>query len=384
MERLALSADAAHYQPFNIAPNSLTDDENRLINTFKRVSPGVAFITTSVKQGAISLFSLQEQEVRVGSGSGFLWDYQGHVVTNFHVIAPKGQIAANVKVKLAEFAEAFDARVVGVEPEKDLAVLQIRELAGKVAPVDIGTSNDLQVGQSVLAIGNPFGLDNTLTTGVISATGRDMQGFAGRLIKGCVQTDAAINPGNSGGPLLDSKGSLIGVNTAIYTGGTSQGNVGIGFAIPVDTVRRVVNQIIRYGKVVRPTLGINVADDRITKAIGAQLRTKLEGALIAEIIPGSPASQTDLQSTYRYADGSIQLGDLITHVDGQPTRQVEDLLSAIEERQEGDIVTLQLLRGCETKDMVEVRLTSRDQIHEFPGKPQAFANGRRARGPFWP
>merc|ERR1711933_334110 len=175
-----------------------------------------------------------------------------------HVIAPPGrrgngiQKQKTVMVKLAGMVEALEARIVGVDPEKDLAVLRIVDKKAQrqrlPRPIGVGTSNDLQVGQSVLAIGNPFGLDNTLTTGVVSATGRDVDGVGGRPIKGCIQTDAAINPGNSGGPLLDSSGRLIGVNTAIYTGGNGNGNVGIGFAIPVDTVRRVVNQIIKLVK----------------------------------------------------------------------------------------------------------------------------------------
>merc|ERR1712157_408380 len=182
--------------------------------------------------------------------------------------------------------------VVGIEPEKDLAVLRLRDRSNLPRPIDVGTSNDLQVGQSVLAIGNPFGLDDTLTTGVVSAVGRDGDGIGGRPIKGCIQTDAAINPGNSGGPLLDSSGRLIGVNTAIFSpgGGKFAGNVGIGFAIPVDTVRRVVNQIIRYGKIVRPSIGINIIDDRLVKYIEQQLpggRT-LDGCLIAGVVPNSP------------------------------------------------------------------------------------------------
>merc|ERR1711908_191766 len=176
----------------------------------------------------------------------------------------------------------------GIEPEKDLAVLRLRDRSNLPRPIDVGTSNDLQVGQSVLAIGNPFGLDDTLTTGVASAVGRDVDGIGGRPIKGCIQTDAAINPGNSGGPLLDSSGRLIGVNTAIFSpgGGQFAGNVGIGFAIPVDTVRRVVNQIIRYGKGARPTLGVNVLEDALRKQLARKLGRALEGALVVEVVPG--------------------------------------------------------------------------------------------------
>jgi S1-C subfamily serine protease len=343
--------------------NFYSTEESRRMATFQRVSPAVAFITTTVR--ATQRFSLTEMEIPVGTGSGFLWDNQGHIVTNYHVIAgsPGGRsFPQKVKVKLAGMAEASEATVVGVEPEKDLAVLKIsaRSKSNLPRPLDVGSSSDLQVGQSVLAIGNPFGLDNTLTTGVVSATGRDVQGIGGRPIKGCIQTDAAINPGNSGGPLLDSNGRLIGVNTAIYTGGTSRGNVGIGFAIPVDTVRRVVNQIIRYGKVVRPTLGIQVIDDRIVQNIGMQLRRKLEGVLIAEVLPNSPALSI-LQPTTMNGDGSINLGDLVTHIDGEKVKQVEDLLSEVEKREEGDSVRLTIVRNGIAKT-VEVKLVSRDRL----------------------
>jgi S1-C subfamily serine protease len=346
-------------------PFELTQDEHRLIQTFKRVSPSVAFITTTVAGSPRSISQGMEQ-IPAGAGSGFLWDSRGHVVTNCHVVASSGSVPKRVKVKLQGMAEACDAEVVGVEPEKDLAVLKI-PVKDLPVPLDVGMSNDLQVGQSVLAIGNPFGLDNTLTTGVISALGRDVNGFGGRKIKGCVQTDAAINPGNSGGPLLDSRGRLIGVNTAIYSpgrGGTA-GNIGIGFAIPVDTVRRVVNQIIRYGRVVRPTLGVNVADDRLTRSMEAQLRGRsLDGVLITEVLPNSPAERAGLQPSQIRGDGSIILGDLITDVDGQPVRQVEDLLSAIEERREGDTVQLGVQRGCDPSrlDRVAARLVSRESL----------------------
>mmetsp|Transcript_9439 Transcript_9439/g.14569 ORF Transcript_9439/g.14569 Transcript_9439/m.14569 type:complete len:414 (+) Transcript_9439:81-1322(+) len=338
-------------------PTQLMPHESRLISNFQKVSPAVAFITSTVR--GMQRFSLQETEVPIGSGSGFLWDSKGHVVTNFHVVAAQGSVPKTLKVKLAGMAEAVEASVIGVEPEKDLAVLKI-EARNLPRPLDIGVSADLQVGQSVLAIGNPFGLDNTLTTGVVSATGRDVQGIGGRPIKSCIQTDAAINPGNSGGPLLDSSGRLIGVNTAIYTGGGT-GNVGIGFAIPVDTVRRVVNQIIRYGKVVRPTLGLNVVDDRIVRNIGYQLGKKLEGVLIAEVVTGSPAATANLQTTMVSGDGSIILGDLITHIDGEPVKQVEDLLSQVEMKHDGDIVRLTVERNG-ARGEVNIRLTSRDQL----------------------
>jgi len=360
----------------------LTAEENRLVNTVKRVSPGVAYITSLSRASAgLRSFSLgAESQVPVGTGSGFLWDEQGHVVTNCHVVLATGRLPSTVQVKLQGMAEACEASVVGVEPEKDLAVLKMncpRNMLPK--PLDVGTSNDLQVGQSVTAIGNPFGLDNTVTTGVVSALGRDINGFGGRIIQGCIQTDASINPGNSGGPLMDSSGRLIGVNTAILAGGGggagTAGNIGIGFAIPVDTVRRVVNQIIRYGKVVRPTLGINVVDDRVTRSVEQQLRRNLEGVLVAQVVPQSPADRAGLNPMKLRPDGTTILGDLITQVNGQPVKQVEDLLSAIEEQEKGDLVDLTIHRSCDPNQVhvVSVRLVSRDDLEPLRNQSRGTA-----------
>mmetsp|Transcript_24617 Transcript_24617/g.56427 ORF Transcript_24617/g.56427 Transcript_24617/m.56427 type:complete len:536 (-) Transcript_24617:121-1728(-) len=356
-----------------VPPVGMTPEENRLVNTIKRVSPCVAYITSLDRaamrgRGGFSLGGLGgTTEVPVGTGSGFLYDYEGHVVTNCHVVLAGGRMPSKVMVKLQGMAEACEAKVVGVEPEKDLAVLKMNCAQAMLPdPLDIGTSNDLQVGQSVVAIGNPFGLDNTVTTGVVSALGRDLNGFGGRIIKNCIQTDASINPGNSGGPLMDSSGRLIGVNTAILAGGNGgqAGNIGIGFAIPVDTVRRVVNELIRYGKVVRPTLGINVVDDRVARSIAQQMRKPLEGVLIAEVLSNSPAEGADLRPLQLRVDGTISLGDLITKVNGVVVKQVEDLLSAIEEQKKGDIVNLTIWRNCDPKrtEVIPVRLVSRDEV----------------------
>lgn len=262
--------------------------------------------------------------------------------------------------------EPLDATVVGYEPEKDLAVLRISS-SNLPTPLSIGSSNDLQVGQNVLAIGNPFGLDYTLTTGVVSALGRDVDGIGGRPIKGCIQSDAAINPGNSGGPLLDSRGRLIGVNMAIYS--PSGASAGIGFSIPVDTVRRVVNQIIRHGRVVRPTMGVNVADDRVVRSIEMQLRKKLNGVLVVEVLSGSPAEMAGIKASVLRSDGTIELGDLITEVNGEKVVSVEDLLSAIEAQGEGDLVTLKIWRKCDARlaELVHVKLISSAKLNETSG-----------------
>ena len=286
---------------------------------------------------------------------------QGHIVTNYHVIATALKSSSpNIKVKL-QGMPAQTAQIVGYEPEKDLAVLKIPK-RNLPTPIVVGSSNDLQVGQNVLAIGSPFGLDYTLTTGVVSALGRDVDGIGGRLIKGCIQSDAAINPGNSGGPLLDSRGRLIGVNMAIYS--PSGASAGIGFSIPVDTVRRVVNQIIRYGKVVRPTMGLNVAADQVVKSIEMQLRKKLNGVLVVEVLSGSPAQAAGIKSTVLRSDGTLILGDLITEVNGEKVVSVEDLLSAIEAKHVGDVVNVKLRPKCDEtlEKTVRVKLSSNDKF----------------------
>jgi len=372
--RSANSATSATGRSGGSSIPPLTAPELHLIETFKRVSPTVAYITTKSGTGAVpgGLQLRGMQAPPSGCGSGFLWDEKGHVVTNYHVITAGGRtdIPSVVKVKLAGMAEARDADVVGVEPQKDLAVLRLRRRSDLPRPMDVGTSDDLQVGQSVLAIGNPFGLDDTLTTGVVSALGRDINGIGGRPIHGCIQTDASINPGNSGGPLLDSRGRLIGVNTAIVSpGGGLGGNVGIGFAIPVDTVRRVVNQIIRFGKVVRPSLGVTIVNERVARSIENQLGRFLGGVLVADIVPNSPAVVAGLTPTRLRSDGTIVLGDVITGVDGEPVQQAEDLLSAIEEKNAGDVVELTILRRGDAQrvEQVNVRLTTRDKLSSSTG-----------------
>jgi S1-C subfamily serine protease len=236
---------------------------------------------------------------------------------------------------LADHSE-WDAQLVGTDPSKDLAVLSIDAPPGLLTPIAIGTSSDLLVGQTVFAIGNPFGLDQTLTMGIISALGREITAANGRTIAGVVQTDAAINPGNSGGPLLDSAGRLIGVNTAIYS--PSGSSAGIGFAVPVDIVNRVVHQIIRYGRVIRPGLGIRIADDATAQ------RLNLPGILILQNEPSGAAAAAGLRGTSRDAVGRLVLGDIIVGIDGDPTETADDLLNALEKHKVGDTVNVDIIR----------------------------------------
>ena len=235
------------------ARGELFSGEKSTIALFRQASPAVVNITAIGVQR--DLFTLNLYQIPQGTGSGFVWDTRGNIITNFHVI----QNADTAQVTLADQSN-WKARVVGVAPDKDLAVLRIDAPANRLPPIPLGTSKDLQVGQSVFAIGNPFGLDQTLTTGVISALNREIESVTRRPIQGVIQSDAAINPGNSGGPLLDSAGRLIGVNTAIYS--PSGASAGIGFAIPVDTVNRIVPELIRSGKVTRPGLGVKSPTSR--------------------------------------------------------------------------------------------------------------------------
>ena len=339
--------------------NGMTESEARTVDVFSRVSPAVAYI--QVAQLAPAGFSPKPMEMPAGAGSGFVWDMQGHIVTNFHVVSggqrALREVPRRVRVSLSGGEKQIDAEVIGYEEDKDIAVLKIDRGTVPFVPVEVGTSSDLRVGQTVLAIGNPFGLDYTLTTGVVSALGREVQGVSGRPIKGCIQTDAAINPGNSGGPLLDSRGRLIGVNTAIYAPGGTGGNVGIGFAVPVDTVRRVVNQIIRYGPNTRPTLGINVLDDALRVQLARSLRRPLDGALVVEVIQGSPAAAAGLQPSERTPFGETVVGDLITAVGSVRISQNEDLLCAVEEAEPDRPLELTIARGGDPRRMQKLTVT---------------------------
>jgi S1-C subfamily serine protease len=307
--------------------------EKGIIALFKQASPTVVNITALGVER--DFFTLNLYQIPQGTGSGFVWDTTGNIITNFHVI----QNADAAQVTLADQSN-WRARVVGVAPDKDLAVLKIDAPGNKLQPIPIGTSKDLQVGQSVFAIGNPFGLDQTLTTGVISALNREIESVTRRPIQGVIQSDAAINPGNSGGPLLDSAGRLIGVNTAIYS--PSGASAGIGFAIPVDTVNRIVPELIRSGKVTRPGMGVQIADEQIAQRMG------VTGVLVVDVARGSAAARAGIQPTRRDAAGRVRLGDVITAIDGKKVESPNDLYLALEKYKVGDTVTVTSLRDGRT------------------------------------
>jgi S1-C subfamily serine protease len=311
-----------------------TEDEANSTEIFRKASASVVFVTNSALRR--DFFSLNIQEIPQGAGSGFIWDASGLIVTNYHVIAG----AQRLTVTLQDRSE-HEAEVVGLAPEKDLAVLRITDPPDQLVTLPLGDSSELTVGRKVLAIGNPFGLDTTLTTGIVSALGREIQAPNNRRIRGVIQTDAAINPGNSGGPLLNSLGQLIGVNTAIYS--PSGASAGIGFAIPVNTVREVVPQLISYGRILRPTIGVELASDRWVA------RYRIEGLPVVHVYPGMPAAQAGIVGAWRGQRGEVVLGDIITEVEGQPIGSNNDFYDALESVSPGDTVTIRTLRGDETK-----------------------------------
>jgi 2-alkenal reductase len=312
--------------PRDITPRgSLADFEQTTISIFNAAAPSVVYIFT---ENAVSGF-FGARQIRQGAGSGFLWDENGHVVTNFHVI----EGARRIQVRL-DTGEAIDATYVGGSPDHDLAVVRLRRSLPGIRPIPVGASGNLKVGQAVLAIGNPYGLSRTLTTGVISALDRRLPTATGREVLGVIQTDAAINPGNSGGPLIDSAGRLIGVNTAIISGSGS--SAGIGFAVPVDVVNEVVPQLITTGKVPRPGIGIVVLDDETAAGLG------VVGVVIDRVMPDSEAQRAGLEGIdYRRRT----LGDVIVAVEGKTVANMDDFVRILQSFQIGETIRLQVRRG---------------------------------------
>ncbi|HEX4962760.1 MAG TPA: trypsin-like peptidase domain-containing protein [Thermoanaerobaculia bacterium] len=324
-----------------LAPRGeLDEDEKKNVALFESASPAVVFITSLAVQRDV--FTLDTSEIPQGTGSGFIWDRQGHVITNYHVVAEAGA----ARVTLADQSN-WDAKLVGWAPEKDVAVLKIDAPAERLHPLPLGSSDDLRVGQKVFAIGNPFGLDQTLTTGIISALGREIQSLNNVPIRDVIQTDAAINPGNSGGPLLDSAGRLIGVNAAIYS--PSGASAGIGFAIPAHAVEWAVPDLIRYGHIQRPTLGVQAAPEGLMRRLG------LDGVMVYRVARGSGAAKAGLRGLDRDVLGRIRLGDVIQTLDGQAVQSNGDLLLALEGKKPGQTVRVGLIRdGKKTEVTVEL------------------------------
>ncbi|MFZ5766965.1 MAG: S1C family serine protease [Thermodesulfobacteriota bacterium] len=310
------------------ARGDLAADEQNTIEVFQAISPSVVFITSVELRR--NLFSLNVHEIPKGTGSGFVWDSEGRIVTNYHVI----EDASRVQVTLADNT-TWKAVLVGASADKDIAVLKIAAPATALKPIPVGESSGLLVGQKVFAIGNPFGLDQTITAGIVSALGREIKSVTGMAIHDVIQTDAAINPGNSGGPLLDSAGRLIGVNTAIYS--PDGVNAGIGFAVPVDEVNRVVTELIRHGRLIRPGLGVSVANERLIE------RLNIQGVMIVQVEPGSSAEKAGLRGVRRLG-GELYLGDIIIGINGNPVASLDDLRQELDRYKVGDGVTLKIIR----------------------------------------
>jgi S1-C subfamily serine protease len=326
----------AESNPRAITPRGpLAPDEQATVELFKRTSPSVVHITALGAQRDI--FSTNVQQVPRGTGTGFVWDAQGHIVTNFHVI----QGANAARVTLAD-QSSFDATLVGAFADRDLAVLRIEAPRDKLPPLAVGSSRDLVVGQRVYAIGNPFGLDQTLTTGILSALNREIESFNNRSIRGVIQTDAAINPGNSGGPLLDSAGRLIGVNTQIAS--PSGASAGIGFAIPVDEVNRIVPRLIRDGRFVRPSLGIAAGAAQLQRLLSLP-----KGVVLVQLAADGAAAKAGLKVFRRGQGGEVIGGDVITAINDEAVNGMDDLLANLERRNAGDTVTLTVWRSGQTR-----------------------------------
>ena len=331
----------------------LKDEEKPVVDLFTKSKSAVVFITNVAVRRDVFTLSLTEQPQ--GAGSGIIWDDEGHVVTNYHVIKDANELKVqfslqnnrglNGKGKINDVLDACDAVVVGFDDDKDIAVLKLMDencYKNKAKALPIGSSSSLQVGQKVFAIGNPFGLDHTLTTGVVSGLSRQIQsGNTGRPIDGIIQTDAAINPGNSGGPLLNSSGQLIGLNTAIYSAsGTSSG---VGFALPVDMVTGIVDQIIRFGRVTRPIIGVSFAPDEIAEQLG------LGGVLVLDAREGGPAERAGIRSTKRDDSGRLLLGDVIVGIEDEKIEDSYDLFRALDKHVVGDSVKISVFRDTDRK-----------------------------------
>jgi S1-C subfamily serine protease len=314
--------------PAPLSSGARTEDERNTISVFRAAAPSTVFVTQT---RIVVDFLGDEQEVAAGSGSGFVWDEAGHIVTNFHVV----QGARALRVTFQD-QKTFDARLVGVEPRKDIAVLKVDVPPELLKPVTVGQHENLDVGQKAIAIGNPFGLDHTLTTGVISALGRQVHGIGGVTIRDMIQTDAAINPGNSGGPLLDSSGTLIGMNTMIFS--KSGAYAGIGFAVPATTIGRIVPQIIAKGHAEQ--LGFDIQIDPLGRL---ERRSGIRGVAVLAVPPGGAAERAGMKGIQQTADGLL-LGDVITGIDDQTVQDFDDLYNALDQHHAGDTVNVRLQR----------------------------------------
>jgi len=318
----------------------LLSDEKNTIAVFKKVSPLVVNVhNLQSRMSYDGIYNIQK-----GVGSGFIWNKQGYIVTNYHVVADANKIAVTLN-----HGKTVYAKFVGGEPRKDIAVLKINmanltdTLKNTIQPLAVANSSNLKVGQKVIAVGNPFGLDRTLTTGVISALGRKIPGFSGIRIHDMIQTDASINPGNSGGPLVDSEGKLIGVNTMIYS--NSGSSAGVGFAVPTNDIKRIVSQLIKFGKVRQAGLGVKLFNDQVSQRFG------IKGVLIDKVFSGTPAASVGLRGTMLASNGQVILGDIITGINSLPIKSYDDLYNALANINVGETIKVNFIRNNQLKSV---------------------------------
>jgi len=325
---------------------------------YSQDSPGVVFITAEQKSQPSPFNPFGQSQGGTATGSGFVIDNDGHILTNNHVVAGASSVTVRVG---GEDGQTFDAKVIGTDPSTDVAVLEVDSGSDQLQPLELGSSSNVEVGDPVVAIGNPFGLDRTATAGIVSAVQRQINAPNGFTIENAIQTDAPINPGNSGGPLLDAEGRVIGINSQIESGGQSEGNVGIGFAVPIDTAQEIAQQLIADGKVEHAYMGISGAD--LTPQIADVLNLDANsGALVQAVVPNSPADKAGIEA----GDATVTVdgqriragGDVITEVDGNPVSSMDDVIAAVDGKQPGDSLQLTLLRGGDTRT-VSVELTDR-------------------------
>lgn len=346
LDKISLWLTAFILGGFLVAPSfalnldTLLPDERNTVDVFQKNSPKVVYVH---RLATVTNRSLQKTHIPDGAGSGIIWDNKGHVVTNFHVINGADDLA----ITLGNMT--VPAKIIGTEPRKDIAVLEIKSPQAlnylkSFQPFDVVHLSDLIVGQKAIAIGNPFGLDHSLSKGVISALGRQVPGIGGVTIHNMIQTDTPINPGNSGGPLLNSAGQLIGLNTMIYS--RSGSSAGIGFAVPADDIQRVVAQIINNGRVILSGIGIQRVEPNLANKLGVK-----KGILIADVLPNTPAAQVKLRGTHRDAWGRIVLGDIIVGVNAHPIANYDALYNMLTEIKVGEQVTISIQRGNKQMDV---------------------------------
>ena len=317
--------------------------ESQTITIFKKISPLVVNVH-NLRKARINGIK-KEKEYQVGTASGFLWDDKGYIITNYHVVHGANKVKVTFKK-----GQSYDVDIVDSSPQRDIAILklktltpilQIKQTLKNFKQIPIANINDLSVGQYAMAIGNPFGFDRTLTTGIISALGRKIPGFSGISIRDMIQTDASINPGNSGGPLLNSHGQVIGMNTLIYSrSGTSSG---IGFAVPIKHIKRTIDQVKQYGRIIRAGLGFERLNDQLAKHF------KVKGVIINKVLPGSIADKAGLQGITKDKDGKIILGDIITKINDHPILQFDDLYNLLDNMDIGENITVTFSRANKVK-----------------------------------